>query len=435
MTVSQGRDEPVGQLSPQDWINAPQTQRLLAALRSDGNEPRFVGGCVRDAVLKRPIKDVDIAVQDQPERVMAMLRDAGLRVVQTGLDHGTITAIVEDRHYEITTLRRDVETDGRRARIAYTNSWFEDASRRDLTINALFADADGQIYDFFDGLQDLGHGMIRFVGNPTERITEDVLRLLRFFRFYAHYGRPPMDPLALAACRVLAPELPKLSGERVNAELQKLMQSHDPAGVLLIMEGAHILQHLLPELGDFGRLRVLTWLETSALPPHTVWQPDPIRRLAATLKTDAAGANRVAQRLRLSNTDADRLIALAAPEASITPDLEEKPRRQLLHKLGADRFRDLTLLAWAGRKARQARAIPGESQAWAALVQHADEWQPVAFPLKGRDVLAMGLKPGKTVGRLLEKVEEWWREEDFRPGRDACLAKLTELAGPSTPPS
>jgi poly(A) polymerase len=396
-------------------------------LRADGNEPRFVGGCVRDSVVKRPVRDIDIAVQDQPDRVMAMLEAAGLHVIPTGLAHGTVTAIADGRHFEITTLRRDVETDGRHARIAYTSSWYEDAARRDLTMNALFADSQGRIYDFFDGLQDLGHGMVRFVGIPTERIKEDVLRLLRYFRFYAHYGKPPPDPAALAACRIMAPELPKLSGERVGAELLKLMEAHDPAGVLLLMEGTHVLQHLLPDMHQFGRLRVLTWLETTALPPHPEWRPDPIRRLAASLNSDAEAAARVAGRLRLSNADTDRLIALAAPQEAVSPDLDEKARRRLLHRLGADRFRDLVLLAWAGRKAEQARAIPGESQAWARLVAEADAWQPVEFPLKGRDVLDLGVKPGKAVGRLLAEIEAWWEAEDYRPGREACLAKLAEL--------
>jgi len=198
-------------LAPQPWMTAPETRAVVAALTADGTEVRFVGGCVRDALLGRPVKDVDIATPDRPQRVMELLARAGIRAIPTGIEHGTVTAVVGRTPFEITTLRRDVETYGRRAKVAFTDDWTADAARRDFTINALSCTPDGRLYDPFGGLADLRAGRVRFVGDPEARIREDVLRLLRFFRFYAHYGAAPPDPAALAACRALAPLLPGLA--------------------------------------------------------------------------------------------------------------------------------------------------------------------------------------------------------------------------------
>jgi len=424
--------QPAGRLPPQPWMTAPETRAVLAALTAEGGEVRFVGGCVRDAVLGRPVKDVDIATHDPPERVIALLTRAGLKAVPTGIAHGTVTAVVGGKHFEITTLRRDVETFGRRARVEFTDDWAADAARRDLTMNALFCSPDGALYDPVGGLADLRAGRVRFVGEARERIREDVLRLLRFFRFYAHYGRPPPDPEALAAAKALAPLLPTLSGERVCGETFKLLRAPDPAPVFELMARDGVLAHFLPEAANIARLGALVAIEAAG------GGADPVRRLAALLDGTRASAAAVATRLRLSNRERDRLIGLAeAPPLS--PDLDPAARRRRRHELGAERFRDLALLAWAEKRGQAEKRghssfSAADADAWRGLLAAAD-WTPPAFPVKGKDAVRLGVPAGPTVGRLIAAVEAWWLAEDFRPDRKACLRKLRELAADDPPPS
>ncbi len=425
-TLALPRNEPVGQLPPQAWMRAPETRAVIAALTADGAEVRFAGGCVRDSVLGRPINDIDIATLDPPTTVMALLERAGIRVIPTGLAHGTVTAVIGHAHYEITTLRRDVENFGRHARVEFTDDWAADAARRDLTINALFARPDGMIFDPFDGLADLGAKRVRFVGNARQRIEEDVLRLLRFFRFNAHYGKPPADLDALLACRALAPRLGELSGERIYGELAKLLLAPDPAAALLLMRGEQVLEHLLPEADQFGRLRLLVFLETRALArPHIA--PDALRRLAAVLTTTRAGAQALAGRLKLSAAEARRLIALAAPDQRPSADMDDAAARRLLHHIGAAPFRDLALIAWAERKALQARTDAGETGRWLHLLDLADAWRPLTLPVRGQDALALGLPRGPAIGHALAEVERWWEAGDYQAGRDDCLRRLAAL--------
>ncbi|MEX0697000.1 MAG: CCA tRNA nucleotidyltransferase [Dongiaceae bacterium] len=415
-----------GRLAPQPWMTAAETRAVLDALTAEGGEVRFVGGCVRDAVLGRPVKDVDIATHDPPERVIALLERAGLKAVPTGIAHGTVTAVVGGKHFEITTLRRDVETFGRRARVEFTDDWAADAARRDLTMNALFCSPDGALYDPFGGLADLRAGRVRFVGDAAARIREDVLRLLRFFRFYAHYGRPPPDPEALAAAKALAPLLPTLSGERVRGETFKLLRAPDPASVFALMAGEGVLARVLPEAANLARLGALVAIEAA------VAGPDALRRLAALLDGGRASAAAVAMRLRLSNRERDRLLGLAAAPV-VTPDLDLAARRRLRHELGAERFRDLALLAWAEKRG-QSPFSAADAADWRDLLTAAD-WTPPAFPVKGKDAVRLGVAAGPAVGRLVAAIEEWWVAEDFRPDRKACLKKLRELAADDPPPS
>ena len=405
-------------------MTAPATERVLAALGAKGAEVRFVGGCVRDAILGRPVKDIDIATHDPPEAVTALLEAAGIKVVPTGVAHGTVTAVIGPHHFEITTLRRDVETYGRRAKVAFTGDWAADAARRDLTINALFAAPDGTLYDPFGGLEDLRQGRIRFVGDARTRIREDVLRLLRFFRFFAHYGKPPPDAEALAACRELAPLLPTLSGERVAAETFKLLSAPEPASVVALMIEEGIVAHFLPEADGVAPLRALVTLE--GLGPGT----DALRRLAALLdpRQGSEGANALASRLRFSNAERERLVALAVPAEVPQPEMSEKLQRLLLYRLGAALFRDLALLAWAHEIARSGPSPRRVAEAWRAHLAAAASWTPRRLPVKGRDALRLGVPAGPKVGRLIAALEAWWIEEDFRPTREACLAKLKELA-------
>jgi poly(A) polymerase len=423
-------DKPMGQLPPQPWMDAPETRAVVAALTAEGAEVRFVGGCVRDAVLKRPIKDIDIATHDPPQRVLALLDDAGIHAIPTGIAHGTVTAVIGREHFEITTLREDIETYGRHARVAFTDDWTADAARRDFTMNALFADPEGAIYDPFFGLMDLGAGRVRFVGDPMKRIDEDVLRLLRYFRFQAHYGRPPMDRVALAACRKMAPRLAGLSGERVSGEIIRLLQAPDPVSVLLAMHGEQVLPHVLPEARHFGRLRVLTWLESRAFVRDSV-RPDAIRRLGALMATDAEGARRACGRLKLSILQTERVAAICQPGATVTVDMGEHELRRALRRLGPDTVRDLLLVAWAERRSAAGKPDHVESEAWLRLIDATDAWQPVELPVKGRDLLEMGVPHGRRIGEILAQLDRWWEEEDYRPGRDQVLARARDLIDPN----
>ncbi|MFQ5953949.1 MAG: CCA tRNA nucleotidyltransferase [Kiloniellales bacterium] len=405
-----------GQIAPQPWMTAPATRAVLDALSAEGACVRFVGGCVRDAVLGRPVKDVDFATPDEPETVLRLLARAGHRALPTGLEHGTVTAVVDAARFEITTLRRDVETDGRRARVAFTDDWVTDARRRDFTINAVYCAADGTLYDPVGGLEDLRRGRVRFVGDARRRIIEDKLRLLRFFRFYAWYGRPPADPAALDACRELAPELKGLSGERVREEILAVLGAPDPAPVIAMMAEDRVLEQALPEAGDGRRLAALVTAE------GLTGGADPLRRLAALLGGGSATA--VAERLRLSKAQRERLRTLTDPPMAVTVDLDRRARRHALYRLGADTFRDLALLAWAGEGETRSRH---ETETWRALITEAETWTPPKFPLHGRDVLALGVAAGPAVGELLGRVEEWWIEGDFTADRKAALAHLRAL--------
>lgn len=424
-----GSSEPLGQLAPQPWMDAPETKAVVAALMADGADVRFVGGCVRDSVLHRPIKDIDIATHDAPEKVMELLTRAGIRVIPTGIAHGTVTAVINKAHYEITTLREDVQTFGRHARVAFTDDWTADAARRDFTMNAMCADPQGRIYDPFNGLADLGAGIVRFVGDPMRRIEEDVLRLLRFFRFFAHYGRPPMDASALLACRRMAPELVKLSGERVAGELVRLLQAPDPASVLIVMHGQDILRHILPEAHDFGPLKVLTWLESRALVrPHV--GVDAIRRLGIVLDTDADGVAALGERLKLSAAQTGRLLSIVVPKVLVTRGMDETAARRALRRVGVDTFRDLVLTRWAAERALEARPSSSATAEWTRLLDLADTWQPVELPVRGADALELGVPRGPAIGQALARVEEWWEAQDYRPDRQQCLDRLRAVVAP-----
>ncbi len=418
--------EPTGKLTQQPWMTAPETLAVIKALTAGAAEVRFVGGCVRDAMAKRPVNDVDIGTPDPPETVIGLLEKAGIKAIPTGIDHGTVTAMIGGNKFEITTLRRDVETDGRHAKVAFTDDWVADSERRDFTINALSATPGGDVYDPHDGISDLAHGRIRFVGMAQERIEEDALRLLRFFRFFGLFGRPPPNADATAACRAMAGRLTELSGERVRDELLKILLVPDPGELAVLMRGLGIFDPILPEAGDMGRLRMIAWLETRAIKIDSV-SPDAFRRLAALLDTDAEGAQAVAGRLRLSNAETLRLVTLAQPPVDLSPGLDEKAFRRALHRLGPDPVRDLALLAWSGELAATPRLPSERTQGWIELLEACDEWQGAVFPLQGQDALDLGVAEGPAVGGLMARVEDWWEEGDYQAGREACVEKLKAL--------
>lgn len=407
------------------WMRKPGTRAVMAALAANGAEARFVGGCVRDSLLDLPVKDIDIATHETPERVIELLTRAGIKAIPTGIEHGTITAVVGGEHFEITTLRLDVKTHGRRAEVAFTDDWSEDAARRDLTINALSLREDGTLFDPFGGLADLDAGRVRFVGDAGTRITEDHLRALRFFRFFAYYGRPPADAEALAAVEKLAHLLGDLSGERIWGELMRLLKAPDPAAVFQLMADHGVLRHLFRAEVRIGRLEALVEVEeTRGIAGEA---SDPLRRLAALVRLDRMPPALLAERLKLSRRDRLRLADLAGDAGAVEPEAGPRRVHATIYRLGTQRFRDAVFLAWA-----EARAASGDAAldaAYAILLAHAAAWPPPVLPVRGADAVRLGLAPGPAVGEAIEAVEAWWIEEDFAPDRKACLARLEAVLG------
>ena len=403
-----------GTIDTQPWMTANETVDVLEALGRDGGTARFVGGCVRDAILGRAVHDIDIATETPPETVMNRLRSANIKAVPTGIDHGTITAVTPERHFEITTLRHDVETFGRHARVAFIDDWAADAERRDFTMNALFCDRDGTLYDPTGGLDDIRAGRVRFVGEATARITEDVLRLLRFFRFHAWYGRGAPDADALTACRAMADKLPTLSAERVWAELRRILLAPDPAAALDLMADNGVLDHVLPEARSRPRLARLSAIET-----RLGLDADAILRLIAVIAIDGKAAPDLARRLRMSNKENARVAANLDQAEAVAPGLDDRASRRALYALGADLFRDRVLIGWAE---------DDDDDAWPDAWRASAAWRRPVFPLKGADAIALGIPKGPAIGGALSRVEDWWIDADFRPDRAACLARLAAEA-------
>jgi len=400
-------------------MDAADTVRLFAALNEGGAEVRFVGGCVRDAIVGRPVKDIDLATDAEPPRVIELLGEKMIRAVPTGADHGTITAIPDQRPFEITTLRQDIATDGRHAEVSFSRDWVADAARRDFTINALSADRDGNIYDYVDGLADLRAGRVRFIGVPEDRIAEDHLRILRFFRFHATYATSDPDEASLAACHEASSKVETLSGERVWQELSRLLVLAEPRPVLELMENARVLRLLLPVGRSVARLQALAALEDMAGVQH-----DAIRRLTALIQPDRQEASQIATRLHLSRAETDRLDELSASRGGSAAGMPELSLRRALYSLGREIFRDLILLDWADQIAREPAVAAGNTLEWKATWDATRDWTGPEYPLTGEDVMAAGVAEGPDVGEFLEDIEEWWVEQAFRPGRDECLDRL-----------
>ncbi len=400
------------------WMAAPETRAVMRALQDAGgpDAARFVGGCVRNALIGRPIDDIDIATPLAPAAAMRALTDAGLKVVATGVEYGTVTAIAQGRPFEVTTLRRDVETDGRRAVVAFTSDWAEDAQRRDFRLNAVYMDETGRLYDPVGcGVADALAGRIVFVGDAQTRIREDYLRILRFFRFGAWYGRGEPDADGLAACAALKSGIERLSAERVSKELLKLLAADDPRRAVRLMADAGVLAVASPPADNLERLDALVRIEREALEAG-----DAELRLAALWPSDPGLAAREADRLRLSRTQRERLAAAAGP--GIDAGLSAAAARRCLYRLGAATFRDRLKLAWAAQPDPLAEPAP-----WLALLAEADQWAAPRFPVTGQDAAAAGVNPGPAMGQALREVERWWVEQDFQPDRKALLDRLRSL--------
>lgn len=380
-----------------DWRDRPGMARLLDALDAADGETRFVGGAVRDTLAGNPVSDVDLATRLMPELVVERIREAGLKAVPTGIAHGTVTAVLPDGPVEVTTLRRDVSTDGRRATVAFSDDWREDAARRDFTINALYADpASGAIVDYFGGVDDLTAGLVRFIGDARQRIAEDHLRILRFFRFHARYGRGAPDAEAYDACAERANDLMALSRERIADELLKLLASEDPAPAIRLMLNRAILTPVLPDVDRAGLERLERLVEAEQA------TGDRLRRLIALMPQDGAIADGIAARLRLSNAQRKR-IAAALDDAG-----DASRPRELAFAVGTETAIDRLLLAG---HAEAARAIAG--------------WTPPALPVSGEVMVSHGLR-GVEIAQALKAVRERWSAEDF-PDQDRVDAIVAEV--------
>ena len=388
------------------WRKRRGMARVLRALGADQGLTRYVGGAVRDDLLGLPVSDVDFATCLRPDEVVERLQKAKIKAVPTGIDHGTITAVSDGRPVEITSLRRDVSTDGRRATVAFTDDWKEDAARRDFTINALSADPEtGEIFDYFGGLDDLEHRHIRFIGDPLQRIAEDHLRILRFFRFHARFGSGDLDAAALEACAARANDLMALSRERIADELLKLLGMPNPAPTVDVMLMRDILKAVLPEI-DAKRLPELHALIQAEQDAGIA--PDPLRRLSALLPRDAELAQDIAARLRLSNKARKRLACAAWTDVMSS-------REALAYRLGSDCAIDRLLLA-------------GRTTDAAAL----SAWKTPRLPIGGGDLITRGLTQGPVVARTLRIIEDRWVSEGFPKG-DAFESIVSETLAAALP--
>ncbi len=403
----------------QPWMTDPATLEVMAALNAAGGDDgaRFVGGCVRNTLMKRPVSDIDIATALTPGDVTAALKAARLKAVPTGAAHGTITAVAHGRPFEITTLRRDVETDGRHATVAFTDDWAQDAARRDFRLNALYADTRGRLFDpTGEGVADALAGRIVFVGDPRARIAEDALRIPRFFRFLAWYGRGEPDGAAVAACRDLRGLIAGLSAERVGKELLTLLAAEDPRRAVALMAETGVLGLILPEAQDVARFEALVAIETGML-----FTEDALLRLAALLPPDPAVGKAAAARLRLSNAQRDRLAAALGTEPPLVSWTSPRQVRQAVYRLGAETFCDRATLAWAASD-RPAAAIQ-----WRALLPMARGWPRPALPLTGEEVTAAGVPRGPAVGQVLREVEAWWIDNDFTLDKLSVVERLKSV--------
>ncbi|WP_339932395.1 CCA tRNA nucleotidyltransferase [uncultured Brevundimonas sp.] len=400
-------------LQDQPWLTSAATRAVFAALEAAGGPDcaRFVGGSVRNALLGQAVADIDIATTLEPEVAFAAIRKAGLKAVPTGLAHGTVTAVSGHKPYEITTLRRDVTTDGRKATVAFTDDWSEDAARRDFRLNALYADLSGRIYDpTGEGVADALAGRVIFVGDPVTRIREDYLRILRFFRFYAWYGRDVPDAAAMAACTAEVEGLACLSAERVSTELMTLLAAPDPRRAVQAMAATGVLAQLLPEAvagAVFQRLCEIT--------------TDPVVRLAGLVPVGADGLRTLAAELRLSNAVRDRLVAGAEAATAVRPDMSDQAARAAVYRLGPRAVQDALV-----QQRASVASDPADDVRLAALIAG---WTVPVLPVGGRDLARLGVVPGPETGRLLKAFEAGWIADDFpADGHEARLRALLDPA-------
>ncbi len=404
-------------LASVDWLRHGRLAQLLAVLDRDGEEARVVGGAVRNALLGEAPGDLDIATTALPEEAMRRAQAERFKVVPTGIDHGTVTIIAEGKPFEVTTLREDVETFGRKAVVRFGRDWARDAARRDFTINALSVSPDGTLHDSVGGLADIAARRVRFIGDPATRIAEDYLRILRFFRFHATYGHGDPDPAGLHACIIARAGLERLSRERVRMELMKLLVAKRAAPTLTIMADCGILGSVLggvPLVADFANMVAIEAVAGIG--------PDATRRLGALAVLVTEDAERLWERLRLSNAQRTRLLAMAERWWRVASSMPEQDARVLLYRLGAAHFVDRVLLAFARAGAEAA------DQAWRKLAALPERWTPPGFPLRADDLIRRGVEKGPALGRALDAAEDAWIGQGFPTDRPSIERIADEAA-------
>lgn len=400
-------------LTPFPRLSNGATIRLLCVFKEANIPIRFVGGCIRDALLKINAYDIDLAVPIPPQEAIRVLSKAGIKVIPTGIDYGTVTAIVDKHPYQITSLRTDWGSTGRHTEVHYGTDWKTDAERRDFTFNALYADPDGTLYDFFDGANDIKKGHVKFIGDPKQRIQEDYLRILRFFRFYAWYGRGHLDEPALEACSALKDGLKHLSRERIRHEFLKMLAAPNPLPALQGMSQAGILPYVLSEEITLGTLKSLLRLEeTYSIPPSA------LRRLMALLITASSFAA-LTEELKLSRHE-ERYLKECLEKHSLYP-AQESDRVERLYYDGNELFIDMTLLSESSR-------FSESSQSLQTTLSMAQNWKKPLFPLSGTDLMEMGLRKGPQIGELLKGCETWWIRQLPHPAKEDCLQWAREHA-------
>lgn len=407
--------EKLPSLAGAPWLAAAGTRAVLDAISQGGFQARIVGGAVRNALLGVPVKDVDIATTALPQDVIRLAAAAGLGAVPTGVQHGTVTVIASHSPIEVTTLRRDIETFGRQARVTFTTDWAEDAARRDFTLNALYCDADGTVHDPLAGYPDLVARRVRFIGDARDRIREDYLRILRFFRFTAAYGEGPPDAEGLAASVALASGLDQLSAERIRGELLRLLAAPRAVEILGGMASAGLIERLIGTSGDIATLERLADIERAL-----GRDADPLLRLAAL-----SGGNRhltaLGARLRLSNAESERLARLVLPDPAFDPATDASEARAFLYRFGVEAFRDGVLIAWARCEA------PADSSRWRERFLLPLRWKVPELPVRGADLLERGLAQGPSIGRIVRAFEDWWIAEDFPEDKARLARALSDL--------
>jgi len=396
-----------------DWLQWPETRELIAAFSSEPDSFRFVGGAVRDALLGRDVSDVDAATTLLPDATMSLLNAASIRVIPTGIAHGTVTAMVGQRHFEITTLRNDVACDGRHADVSFTQSWRDDAARRDFTMNAMYVSPEGELFDYFGGQEDAKAGRVRFIGDARERIAEDRLRILRFFRFHAHYGVGMPDAVAVAACAKAACHMSALSGERVQAELVKLLSAAHAGPTLLLMQEQGILDAALG-------------VQVSAqifVPLHAVVQRVGVDmsaalKLAGFVWHEPLHWDALSKRLRLSSRLDKTVRLLFSFKDSISVDVSVAKQKQILRRMGKECFMALVLLCWASGE---------DHEAWGAMIALAQQWEAPVFPVSGDDLIVRGFSSGKMLGEQLHQLETVWEQSDYTLSGAELLSLLPNV--------
>lgn len=412
-------------LAGRDWFEKPALKRIFTLLNADGGEVRIVGGAVRNALMDLPVVDVDMATTLTPDVVVQRAKAAGIKAVPTGIEHGTVTLVIDGEGFEVTTLRRDVETNGRHAQVAFGTDWQTDAERRDLTINALYADEKGEIIDLIDGLPDVETRTVRFIGDAAMRISEDYLRILRFFRFFAHYGSGRPDADGLRASARAKDKLGTLSAERVWSELKKLLSARDPSRALLWMRQSGVLAEILPETEKWGIDAIHGLVATEQ---SLGWAVDPMLRLAAIVPPDKERLATLATRLRLSKAEAGYLANWASAPV-IDPEMKETALDRLLYREGVEGVKTRLKLALASARADLSAgdAAMQKVARLSTLLTRAEKFKKPGFPLRGADVMAAGVESGPKVGEVLKSLEEKWIDVNFSLDRAALTARLKTM--------